>query len=40
MFDRPAQQAFADPKLALPRTLPAVKCGHARLERDVHDPPE
>jgi hypothetical protein len=31
---------LSDLKFAVPRTLPAVKCGHARLERDIHDPPE
>ena len=31
-----AESQFA----AVPRALPAVKCGHTRLERDVHDPPE
>jgi hypothetical protein len=32
----PAPNQFA----VLPRTLPAVKCGHTRLQRDIHDPPE
>jgi hypothetical protein len=41
VLDRPAQQAFAEPaSAALSGALPAVKCGHARLERDVDDPPE
>jgi hypothetical protein len=41
VLDRPAQQASAEPEFAaLPSAQPAVKCGHARLERDVHDPLE
>jgi hypothetical protein len=40
-LDRPAQPAAADSQFAvLPRALPARKCGYARVERDVHDPPE
>jgi hypothetical protein len=41
ILDRPAQQAVADPEFAaVPRAPPAVKSGHACLERDVGDPPE
>jgi hypothetical protein len=40
VLGRPAQQAFAEPEFAVPCALPAVKGGHTRLERDVHDPPE
>ena len=30
-----------EPEFAtLPRAQPAVKCGHACLEGDIHDPPE
>ena len=37
----PAQQAVTEPDFAaLLCLLPAVQLGHARLERDVHDPPE
>lgn len=36
MLDRPMQHAVAEPERAvLPCALPAVKYGHARLERDV-----
>jgi hypothetical protein len=41
VLDQPVQQTVAEPEqAALPGALPAVKCGYARLERDVHDPPE
>jgi hypothetical protein len=41
VLDRAAQQAVAEPEsAALPGVLPGVKRGYARLERDVHDPPE
>ena len=35
-----SRDAFAGPEFAVPGALPAVQCGQARLERDVHDPPE
>jgi hypothetical protein len=35
------QLACGGPQSAgLPGPLPAVQCGHAGVERDVHDPPE
>ncbi len=38
---RPEQLASGGPGFAaLSRALPAVECGHAGLERDVHDPLE
>jgi hypothetical protein len=41
VFDRPAQQAWANAKFTvLPCALPVLKGGHACLERDVDDPPE
>jgi len=41
VLDRAAQQAVAEPEsAALPGALPEVKRSYARLERDVHDPPE
>jgi len=41
VLDRPAQSAVADSQFAVqPGALPAVKRGHAGLERDVNDPPE
>lgn len=41
VLDRPADQALTIAQFAvLSRALPAFKGGHARLERDVNDPPE
>jgi hypothetical protein len=41
VLGRAAQQAVAEPEFAVPPwVLPGVKRGRARLERDVHDPPE
>jgi hypothetical protein len=41
VFDRPAQPALADVDFAVVSlTQQALKCGHARVERDVNDPPE
>ena len=41
VLDRPAQHACAEPEFAArPGALLVIKCGHAGLQRNVHNPPE